>query len=279
MAICMAALSGAGQNGVCYEPADSVFVETALAEASEAGEGTCFPLFFARKFIGRPYVAHTLEVNDDERLVVNMRQLDCTTLVESATALTICAWKGQRTFADYAETLKKLRYRRGLLNGYQSRIHYFTEWILDNASMGFVEEVQSPDPPFSAMQTVDVHYMTDHPSSYKALKTHPELLGAIGDMERSLTGRTFKYIPKADVVDSEAMRLAVRDGDIIAITSGKDGLDIAHVGFAVWHTDGLHLLNASMLHHKVVEEPMLLRDYLARHPSQIGIRIVRIKHQ
>jgi hypothetical protein len=72
------------------------------------------------------------------------------------------------------------------------------------------------------------------------------------------------------------MRKAVRDGDIIAITCQKPGLDIAHLGFAVWRSDGLHLLNASQLHKRVVEEPMTLGQYLAKHPSHTGIRIIRI---
>uniref|UniRef100_UPI00259B81AA N-acetylmuramoyl-L-alanine amidase-like domain-containing protein n=1 Tax=Xylanibacter rodentium TaxID=2736289 RepID=UPI00259B81AA len=72
------------------------------------------------------------------------------------------------------------------------------------------------------------------------------------------------------------MRKAVEDGDIIAITCRKKGLDIAHLGYAVWRNDGLHLLNASMIHHKVVEEPMTLYRYLQKHPSHTGIRIVRI---
>ena len=103
------------------------------------------------------------------------------------------------------------------------------------------------------------------------------MITVIAAQEDSLTGRQYRYIPKADVTDSKAMRSAVRDGDIIAITCNKDGLDIAHLGFAVWRADGLHLLNASQLHKKVVEEPMTLGLYLSKHPSHTGIRIVRIQ--
>jgi len=74
------------------------------------------------------------------------------------------------------------------------------------------------------------------------------------------------------------MRQTVKDGDIIAITCNKAGLDIAHLGFAVWRPDGLHLLNASQLHHKVVEEPMTLRNYLSKHSTFTGIRIVRLRN-
>jgi hypothetical protein len=119
--------------------------------------------------------------------------------------------------------------------------------------------------------------MSQHPQSYKALKAHPEMVSVIAAQEAALTGRRYRYIPKNGVVDSKAMRAAVHDGDIIAITCSKPGLDIAHLGFAVWRRDGLHLLNASQLHKKVVEEPMTLKEYLKKHPSHTGIRIVRIE--
>ena len=119
--------------------------------------------------------------------------------------------------------------------------------------------------------------MSRHPQSYKALKAHPEYVADIRKMEQVITGLKFRFIPKAQVSDSKAMHEAVHDGDIIAITCNKPGLDIAHLGFAVWHSDGLHLLNASQIHKKVIDEPMTLREYLSKHPSHTGIRIIRIK--
>lgn len=256
---------------------DSAFVVKALAEARRLPKDTNLPLHFARLFIGRPYVAHTLEVNDEERLVTNTRQLDCTTLVENVTALTLCAYRQRYTWGDFKQALTEMRYRDGRLRGYESRLHYFSDWIDDNTRKRLVEEVQQPVPPFTAWQTLDINYMSRHPQSYRALKEHPELVPVIAWQEDELTGRRYRYIPKAGVVDSKAMRTAIKDGDIIAITCNKPGLDIAHLGFAVWRKDGLHLLNASQLHKKVVEEPMTMGQYLKKHPSHTGLRIVRIK--
>ena len=260
-----------------YKKADSTFVAEALAEARNLPRTTNFPLHFARKFMGRPYVAHTLEVCDPEQLVINTRQLDCTTLVENVTALTLCVYRNLYTWRDYLNVLCQMRYRNGRLNDYTSRLHYFSDWIDDNTVKELVKEVQQPNPPFTALQTLNIHFMSRHPQAYNALKAHPEMITVIAAQEDSLTGRQYRYIPKADVTDSKAMRSAVRDGDIIAITCNKDGLDIAHLGFAVWRADGLHLLNASQLHKKVVEEPMTLGLYLSKHPSHTGIRIVRIQ--
>jgi hypothetical protein len=256
--------------------ADSIKICTLLKNARQQPADTNLPLFFARGFIGKPYVAHTLEVGDKERLVVNTRELDCTTLVETVTALTKCAYQKKYTYAAYRAALQAMRYRRGRINGYPSRIHYFTDWIVSNAKAGIVSEIQKPNPPFMSVQTVSVNYMSQHPQSYQALKAHPEYVPEICRMEQRITGMKFRYIPKAKVRNTKVMREAIHDGDIIAITCKKAGLDIAHLGFAEWKKDGLHLLNASQLHKKVVEEPMTLYEYLQKHPSHTGIRIIRI---
>ena len=259
-----------------YVPTDSITICRLLSEARQQPRTTNFPLFFARQFIGRPYVAHTLEKDGDERLVVNTRQLDCTTLVETVTALTLCAYAGEQTFAAFRKRLQRMRYHDGVIDRYPSRIHYFTDWIVSNAKAGIVSEIQTPNPPFTSVQTVSVNYMSQHPQSYQALKAHPEYVPEIRRMEQRITGMKFRYIPKAKVRNTKVMREAIHDGDIIAITCKKAGLDIAHLGFAVWKKDGLHLLNASQLHKKVVEEPMTLYEYLQKHPSHTGIRIIRI---
>ena len=259
--------------------AERMAIEALLSDASQQDDmQTCFPLYFARKFLDVPYVAHTLEVNDTEELVVNVRELDCTTLVETVTALTLCAYSKAFSWTAFTNNLRNMRYRDGIIDGYPSRIHYFTDWIVSNQKAGIVSEIQQPNPPFTAIQTVKVSYMSEHPKSYKTLKAHPEFVPEIRRMEERITGQKFRFIPKAEVKNTTVLREAVHDGDIIAITCNKPGLDIAHLGFAVWKDDGLHLLNASQLHKKVVEEPMTLYQYLQKHPSHTGIRIIRIKN-
>ena len=275
MLCCLTMKAGQGSSAV-YDKADSITVCRLLSEARQQPRSANFPLFFARKFINRPYVAHTLEKDGAERLVVNTRQFDCTTLLETVTALTLCAYAGENTFAAFSKRLQAMRYYKGVIDRYPSRIHYFTDWIVTNTKAGIVSEIQKPNPPFTAVQTVSVGYMSQHPDSYKALKSHPEYLPEIKQREQRITGMKFRYIPKAKVLNTKAMREAVHDGDIIAITCKKAGLDIAHLGFAVWRKDGLHLLNASQLHKKVVEEPMTLGKYLSEHSSHTGIRIIRI---
>lgn len=255
-----------------YQQADSLKICQLLRQANRETS----VLWLARQFLGVPYVAHTLEVNDDERLVVNTRQLDCTTLVETVAALKLCTQAGKHGFADYLNALRQLRYRQGRMAGYPSRLHYFTDWIRDKVAMQLVTDIQQPNPPFSAVQTVNVDYMSTHTSAYKALKASAALISEIRAAEQSLTGMKVRYIPKRSLRNNALLRKVIKDGDILAITCNKKGLDIAHLGFAVWRSNGLHLLNASMIHKKVIEEPMTLYQYMQKHKTHTGIRVVRI---
>ena len=264
------------ETKVSYTPEDSITICQLLEEARHQPRTTNYALFFGRKFLNIPYVAHTLEIHDEEQLVVNTRQLDCTTFVETVTSLTLCAYRHLYSWRDFLHALTSMRYRGGRVDGYTSRIHYFTEWIDANAKAGIVTEIQTPNPPFSAVQEVHVDYMSSHPESYKALRDHPKYVEEIRQLERRITGGRYLYIPKRALENISNLRKAVKDGDIIAICCNKKGLDIAHLGLAVWKSGNLHLLNASQLHRKVVVEPMTLIQYLQRHPSHTGIRIVRI---
>ena len=58
-------------KGVAYTKEDSLTITRLLSEMSLVGD-TCLSLHFARQFLERPYVAHTLELFPvQERLIVN----------------------------------------------------------------------------------------------------------------------------------------------------------------------------------------------------------------
>lgn len=269
------ALQAVAAPMVQYAQADSIAVTSLLAKARKQPAGTDLMIFFARQLVGRPYVAKTLEVNATERLVVNLRQLDCTTYVETVTALTLAASHGRYTFGGFCHHLQQLRYQRGVVS-YPGRLHYFTSWIESNTAKGYVREISAPNPPFTATQRVAVSYMTTHTQYYPMLSGHADWVSQIARTERQLTGRRYPYIPKDKILNTRQMRSAIHSGDIIAILTSKRGLDTSHIGIAVWHSDGLHLLNASQIHGRVVEEPLTLRAYMRQHPTQTGIRVVRL---
>lgn len=263
-------------QGVDYTKPDSLRVVALMKKAKALKDKSMasYMLFFGRELRGVPYVAKTLEKNAQEKLVVNLRQLDCTTYVETVLALSRSMAKGQPSFAGFCNNLRQIRYRNGVVS-YPTRQHYFTYWIQENTREKLVADIQSPNPPFSAVQTVKADYMTTHLESYPMLKGKPQWVKQIAEMERGITGKKERYIPKNAVSDTPLLRKTIHNGDIIAIVTTKKGLEISHIGIAAWHKDGLHMLNASSLYHKVVEDKNLLRTYLFKQTSALGIRIVR----
>ena len=256
-----------------YTQADSALVVKLL----RMNTGQNDVLFYARQLKGTPYVASTLEVADPEQLVVNLRQLDCTTLVETTLALTLTKRQHSDSFADYCRNLLRLRYFDGHMNGYLSRLHYFSWWMHNNQDMGLIDEVKLPQQ-YTTFINVQNYYMSVHPDKYKFLKAHPEWVDSIAALEKRYNGPDGRYLTQANTRLPYSKLSNVADGDIVAIVTRKAGIDYSHLGFAVWGKDGLlHLLNASSIHHKVVEEPKTLYQYLKEHPSSIGIRLWRLR--
>lgn len=257
-----------------YEKSDSVKVEQLLTSARRQDRRANMVVFFARQLIGTPYIAKTLEKNDRENLIINLRELDCTTYVENVLALYLCHKNHKKRFHDFCRFLRLIRYRDGKVS-YPNRLHYFSSWMENNVRMGYIRHVEELDPPFSTKQVLDLHYMTTHPQYYPMMKGKPEVVTAIRKMEIELTGRKYPYIPKDSIRNTPLLRRCIKDGDILAMLTRRKGLDTSHVGIAIWHDDGLHMLNASSIHGKVVEEPMTLNKYMSRQRFQIGIRAVR----
>ncbi len=155
--------------------ADSITVVKLLTEgkAAKAKGKQNLMLFYGHKLQGVPYVAHTLEVNPKERLVVNLRELDCTTFVESVLALCLTTREGSVKYSDYCRNLTRIRYEGGKMDGYPSRNHYFYWWAESNRKLGIVSypiDQDAKKASFVARQRIDVNWTTTHVSSYKMLK-------------------------------------------------------------------------------------------------------------
>ena len=102
------------------------------------------------------------------------------------------------------------------------------------------------------------------------------MISKIALMEKHINGKKHPYLPINNIRNTWSLMNAIQDGDVIAIVTSKKGLEISHLGFAVWRWDGLHLLNASSIHHKVIEEPMTLRKYLVGRKTALGVRVLRL---
>ena len=269
-------LVGIHAQSVEYTAADSIRIEQLLKQAQREKPENVM-MYFGKQFLGVPYVGHTLEEGDKEHLIINTRGLDCTTFVETVSALSLCDAHNTRSFADFCHYLQQLRYRDGKINGYPSRLHYFTQWGEDNERMGWLKSVfESVDFKGFATQTISVNYMSSHPQLYKHLKTNPSYVKKIKADEQAINGKKYKYLPKSKLNLSPSQLSFIHTGDIVSIITSKDGLDTSHVGFAVWQNGKLHLMHASSLYKKVVLDSKTFYDYSQGQKSQIGIRIYRL---
>ena len=254
---------------------DSVRVVNLLQRGGALEKNANLMLWYGKELIGTPYKARTLEIYPQEQLIVNMKEMDCTTFVETVAALTLTTREGSTSYAAFRKNLQRLRYHMGRTNGYASRNHYFQWWIDSNTEMGLVREIIPTER--TEQMTLDLHYMTRHAKDYPMLKDDATAQHLIAEHEQQTSGRKVRFLPKSEVGHDSKTLGYIESGDILVITTSKDGLDCSHIGIAVWGRDGkLHLLNASQIHKKVVVESMTLYQYMQRHTTQTGIRIVRL---
>jgi hypothetical protein len=189
-------------------------------------------------------------------------------------ALTLADKEGKCNYEDFKEALKQIRYREGMLDGYASRLHYFSDWIRNNEQMGIVRECTS-ESACAQSQELWLDFMSIHPDSYLPMKKDMSLIKEIALLEKDWQGVQVAYIPK-DKLNLSSEELKIKDGDILAITTNIKGLDVVHVGFAFWKSGKLHLLHASSIAKKVIEDPQSLYDYSKNKKAHTGVRAMRV---
>jgi hypothetical protein len=224
-----------------------------------------------KSFLGVEYVAGTLDNNaKEEKLVIKITGLDCVTFVENTLAISRIIREGKPDYDSYRSELQNIRYRNGEINGYASRLHYFSDWIYDNQKKGIVEDITKEIGGESYNKNID--FMSSHVDSYKQLKNNPGLVDEIIAVENDINGRKMYYIRKDKVDDYYD---SMQTGDIIATTTKIDGLDITHTGFVFKDNGKVKFMHASITKGEIVISSESLKDYLSKNAKQSGIMVVR----
>ena len=221
-------------------------------------------------FLEKPYVDGTLDAGKSEHLVVNLRELDCVTFVENVIALAWCVESRRASFEGFRRLLQDIRYRQERLQGYASRLHYFSDWLHDNQKKGIVRDVTAEVGGRPYRKTIN--FMTTHTNLYPLLKKEANLR-KMKSVERAISRRSLYHIPKKVV---KTLKDRIIDGDIIAITTITEGLDVQHVGLAVRVKNRIHLLHASSAEGKVVLSKQTLYRYLTESRARWGIMVARL---
>ncbi len=263
-------------NGFAYEVTDGdivrhealmQFLAERVSHHAPVGEiVTAAGLFF----LETPYIAGTLDKSDDEALVINFRGMDCVTFVESALGAAVAYRAQQTAFDAFATMLKCIRYRDGHIDGYPSRLHYFTDWLQDNAGKGILEIV-SNELGHEPMDEI-VNFMSSHAHLYKQLND-PAVLQQTREAEKNLSLLRFNYIPKTEIELHEGQ---IEEGDILAFVTSIAGLDVSHTGIAVFVDGRLHLMHASTRTQRVELTEVPLHTYIEHNQRVTGILVARV---
>lgn len=223
----------------------------------------------AKFFLGVPYVDKTLEY-EPERLIVNLREMDCMTFVENVLALAEASASGTPSWQTYLEKLQQIRYRDGKIEDYTSRLHYTSDWIYENEKKGLIADITKEIG--GVPLAMDVSFVSTHPESYMQLQSHPEYIAVMAKKEKEINSRQYYYIPKEEIDKREAQ---IRTGDIVCFVTSIKGLDISHVGIVHKEGDKMTFIHASSGKKRVIINEESLQDYVLGIKKSKGIMVLR----
>ena len=186
---------------------------------------------------------------EEERLMVSLSHVDCTTVMEDVLALALCYRDGRATLDDLKDYYRRMHYQDGVIS-FATRNHYFT-WIMQSAiKEGFVERISPDEPAFPFTEVMDLQpsYMTRNKYLFHPQMDDEKNYEAIALRQQQRV--RFTYIPRALLNMPQDSELGViRDGDIMAVVcdqhSWARGVEIKHLLIAKWIDGRLHFYHAS----------------------------------
>jgi hypothetical protein len=206
---------------------------------------------------------------EPEALRIRLDALDCVTLVEYADALARCSWQRTPGEACFVAEVLESRYRAGKLDGYGSRLHYFEEWLVDNASRGrLAPVVELP----AVLVRKPFHFMSRHPGHYPPLRRRG-VMGSIREVERALSRMAHPVVPRPRVATAQH---ALRSGDVLGFVTHERGLLVHHTGLVSVDGEGHpRVLHASSRQGRVVLSECDVAGCTASRADRRGIMVMR----
>jgi len=247
---------------------ETIFIEKNKIELGTTPSESILKI--ALSFLETPYVASTLEINETEQLVCNLQELDCFTFDENVLALYLTKKSNSNYYADFKKILTQLRYRNNNIDGYASRLHYFTEWTRQAEKNGWIKDITLDIG--GEITTKEVHFMSENQKLYPKI-TDEKTLETIIKNENEINKKPLSQIDKTKVAAIESQ---IKEGDFIAMTSTIKNMDCNHVGMAILQNGRIHLLHASSSLKKVVISEKPLADYLQDNKKDAGIMVLRV---
>ncbi len=204
----------------------------------------------SQQFLSIEYKESTLigDMDSPEVFVINLEGLDCFTFIDYVEAMRL-----SKSFSEFKEKLKKVRYRSGTIS-FENRNHFFTDWRVFNSC--FVQDVTER---IGHQHTVTIQ---------KTLNKRADgtnFVQGIPPVERTVT-----YVP-SDVMDDSVCKKLLT-GDYVGIYSRMPGLDVSHVGIIIKDRDSTYLRHASSEkeQRKVIDQDF--KKYVSATPGIVVLR-------
>ncbi|MEZ4724104.1 MAG: DUF1460 domain-containing protein [Candidatus Kapaibacterium sp.] len=222
------------------------------------------------ELIGVPYVGGTLDNDKVESCTIELNKLDCVTFFEVSLAIAdVLTTEDNPKFNDLYDRIEYTRYRDGVIDGYESRLHYTSDWILDNIEKGVVEDIT--EDLNGVPLKLKVYFMSKNSDKYPKLKNNKQLIDKIRQIEADINKNSLFYIPKDNVHD---ILEDLENGDIIGFVTSIDGLDYGHIGIVNKEDGTSRLMHASTTAKKVVLDTTI-DEYIDGVSKFVGITVLR----
>lgn len=225
--------------------------------------------FYSRKHLGITYVGGLLEVSPNETLVVTLQGSDCVLFVEHAVAMAMTTMQGSADFEQFTSNLALFRYGDGIIDGYASRLHYFSDWLRTNQSYGRIR-ILFQDRGLPVLD--DLSFMTENRTSYRQLSESDSLFKIIRAREQALNAMTpLRYIPQDEILEYEDR---METGDILTFVTTIGGLDISHTAIVKRDGNRVGFWHASTTG-SVIVDPKSIYEYTRDRRNVKGIILAR----
>ncbi|MDY6063211.1 MAG: DUF1460 domain-containing protein [Erysipelotrichaceae bacterium] len=205
-------------------------------------------------FLNTAYVANRLigSKDVDEKLVIDLDGLDCTTYIEY-----LEAFRRSDSEEDFLEKIKESRYIDQEVT-YLKRKHFFSDWISEN-------DLNANDL-IPTIAELDAVKQTD------IVRINEGKIGSDGKPINYIPGlavreRAINYIPRDQI--NEKLITLIKTGTYVGFRRDILGLDVTHVGLIIQKADGTYLRNASSKAKQVVDIKLI--DYITDIPKIKGI--------
>ena len=209
-----------------------------IAEEKELGKRIDV---LTRQLLEKPYQENPLigSYTEEEEFVSTLDYFDCVTFCETVLALAL-----SHTQEDFAEHLKKLRYKSGVPS-WSDRNHYMSDWVNRNQDKGYILPILPEE----------------------GVVTLKRKLRTIRHYQKKMV--EIEFVPKQFIQNLISI---IQDGDILFFGTMREDLDVSHIGFFFQERVPM-LRHASKGLKKVVNEP--LDQFLKRFGATPGMFCVR----